>query len=222
MPTLRALMANFDKKPKLNEAETLLYADYKIQVGAIQASKLKLANPKHQFDFAKNKLCLAKRAEDAANGEVNRLDGVVENGQQEIEAIQAKIDAAKVALPTARDDLVTKMREHVYAQTCLDDLAPKKVEQPPVQTAPTSTVPADQAPICPTAAVQALSFYLLTNQTGLDHLFGDVESGGRQHMNLFFGRIEQAIQINDTIKQRGSCEHVDYEGIVPLIETVRV
>ena len=91
-----------------------------------------------------------------------------------------------------------------------------------MQTGAASTVATDQAPICPTAAVQAISAYLLTNQTGIDHLFGNEESGGRQYMSTIFERIGHAIQINDTIKQRGSCEDVDYEGIVPLIETVRM
>ena len=129
---------------------------------------------------------------------------------------------AEGALPAATEELIAKSREHIDAQSCLDDLSPKQPEKPAVQMGSASTVAADQAPICPTAAVQSLSTFLLSNQTGLDHLFGNVESGGRQHMNLFFGRIEQAIQIKDTIRQRGSCEDVDYEGIVPLIETVRV
>ena len=41
-------------------------------------------------------------------------------------------------------------------------------------------------------------------------------------MNAFFERIDQAIQINDTIKQRGSCEDVDYECIVPMIQTIKL
>ena len=130
LPKLRRIIKDIEglipQDGEPDEAQSNMIADSRRKIDAIELETARVASPGKVKQIAREALNKAKSARDTAQGEVNSIDAAILKDEELIEAATNRIRVARERRPAAAAELVTRTAEFDFAQSALDDLAPKR------------------------------------------------------------------------------------------------
>ena len=204
LPKLRRIIKDIEglipQDGEPDEAQSNMIADSRRKIDAIELETARVASPGKVKQITREALNKARSARDAAQGEVNSIDAAVLKDEELVEAATNRIRVARERRPAAAAELVTRTAEFDFAQSALDDLAPKKkapAEVPKEAGQGSGGITA----IDLVANFKAIVTAMNSDQELLNGCWGQENSSGRMALN---GVFNQALRHTELLAARQS------------------